>query len=436
MYRLFLFLLFAFLFSNCSKEAPYPTPPDPTATAMLEAIDETALPLSAQPLEWQDESLRFLDAFSDTKVVGMGEATHGTSEFFEAKHRIFQYLVEQHGFRILVMEADFGESLLINEAIQAGDRSAIEALMKEKMHFWTWRTREVQQLLEWMCDYNLGKAAEERVHYVGVDCQYNTFHPAGVLQYLQEYAPGMANTFSPLLSEIQVATKNQFPEYTEADFQSLLNEIDTLSSTLLQEKDALVAASSEADFQLHLQILELCRQSALVVYGYASGNNENLRDPFMAQNTLWWQSHLEERKAVLWAHNAHVAMDINYNAQGFHLRQLLGEDYQVIGFSFSKGHFTAVREGGNLGTQSIEAPPRSGSMNGRFSESSLKNFAVEIEALNQYPEWADFLSQSSLTMLNIGSVYTGEADDYYWRFRRTYFDMLIYFDETTATWLL
>ena len=152
-------------------------PVDPVTASLLKTLDEELVPLSTDPMLWTNDELQFLDAVSDHAIVGLGEATHGSAEFFKAKHRMLKYLVENHGFKIFAIEADFGESILINQAVLNSDKSQIENLMKEKMHFWTWRTNEVRDLLYWMCDYNVGKAESEKVQYWGVDCQFNTFHP-------------------------------------------------------------------------------------------------------------------------------------------------------------------------------------------------------------------------------------------------------------------
>jgi len=100
----------------------------------LNSILEIELnPLAANPLEWTDDELRFLDKFSSKKIVGLGEATHGTAEFFDAKHRIFRYLVENHGYKVFAFEADFGESVFLNAAIQNGNCDQIKEIMTSKM---------------------------------------------------------------------------------------------------------------------------------------------------------------------------------------------------------------------------------------------------------------------------------------------------------------
>ena len=86
-------------------------------------------------------------------MLGLGEATHGTSEFFNMKDRIFRYFVEEHGFRAFGFEMDFGESLIFEEYVQGGEGD-IEELMVKKMIFWIWRAEEVKQLLILMREYN------------------------------------------------------------------------------------------------------------------------------------------------------------------------------------------------------------------------------------------------------------------------------------------
>lgn len=171
--------LILFITISCEKKS-YEKP----FYKLVQSLESELNPLSEDPLLWSNDDLKFLDPIGNKSIIGLGEATHGTAEFFKSKHRILKYLVEKHNYKIFAFEADFGESLLINEAIQKSDSNSIEALMKNKMHFWTWKTEEVKDLLVWMCTYNLNKSAQEKVQYLGIDCQYNTYHPDMVKEYL------------------------------------------------------------------------------------------------------------------------------------------------------------------------------------------------------------------------------------------------------------
>ena len=172
-YPLFMVLSFVFHLS-CSNDPEEPPVLDdsPTDTSLLvNALEDELNPLTNNPLAWNENELNFLDPLADKSIIALGEATHGTAEFFNAKFSMFKYLVEKHDFKILAIEADFGESLLINDAIQRGATEEIEDLMRTKMIFWTWRTEEVKNLLEWMSEYNKDKSDDEKLQYLGFDCQ-------------------------------------------------------------------------------------------------------------------------------------------------------------------------------------------------------------------------------------------------------------------------
>lgn len=134
-------------------------------------LNKIIKPLGSNPLTLTDEELKVFDEYKDVKVIGLGEATHGTKEFFQIKQRLFQYFVKNFGHRVFAFEMDYGESLIIDDYIQTG-KGDLTKIMKDEMHFFTWRTTEVRDLIEWMKNYNIGKTDDQRLHLYGVDCQY------------------------------------------------------------------------------------------------------------------------------------------------------------------------------------------------------------------------------------------------------------------------
>ena len=127
---LFLIVSLAVFAFACKKDEEHI---DPVTTSLVETLDQELVPLTTDPTQWTDDELQFLDAVSDQAVVGLGEATHGSSEVFRAKHRMLKYLVENHEFKIFAIEADFGESIFINQAVLNSDKSQIESLMKSTL---------------------------------------------------------------------------------------------------------------------------------------------------------------------------------------------------------------------------------------------------------------------------------------------------------------
>lgn len=439
--HLFLLLFSSLLLGSCSEDPPELNL-DPETEILVNILKDEMNSLGKNPLSWSDKDLVFLDKLAGKSVIGLGEATHGSAEFFDAKHRIFKYLVEKHGYKIFAFEADFGESLFINEAVQKGNASEIEGLMKSKMHFWTWKTEEVKELLEWMCTYNQGKSDEEKVHYMGMDCQFNTFHPSLVMEYLNELNVPFLNFADSILQLAETETQNNFETFSPASFNSYLEELEALQDSLTAHKLALVAASSEDDFQLHSRVLEITRQVSEVRYYWQTQQYAtNYRDKYMAENTLWLRDYFDGEKIVVWAHNGHIA-DMEYGNTGMmgnYLSYALADDYCTLGFLFSQGSFTAVgtedSQHSGLGVQVLDTIPKENSLNAIMSYTQEPAFSIEIKRLQSYLNWFVAFNKD-LQYFQMGAVYNNKPGDYYSTFDPFYFDYLIYFDKSTASVLL
>jgi erythromycin esterase len=106
----------------------------------------------------------------DARIVSLGEATHGTREFFQMKHRMLEFLATEMGFNIFSIEANMPEAYRLNDFVLngAGDPKKLLA----GVYFWTWNTGEVLDMILWMCDFNaLGKG---RLQFTGFDVQTTT----------------------------------------------------------------------------------------------------------------------------------------------------------------------------------------------------------------------------------------------------------------------
>ena len=103
------------------------------------------------------------------KVVGMGEATHGTSEFFAMKHRMFRYLVEEQGFTVFGLEASMPDCMAMDDYVLNGKGDPKAAVSSQG--FWTWTTQEVLDLIKWMRSYNIDPKHKKKLRVVGYDMQ-------------------------------------------------------------------------------------------------------------------------------------------------------------------------------------------------------------------------------------------------------------------------
>ncbi len=102
-------------------------------------------------------------------IVGLGEATHGSREFFLMKHRVFRYLVENKGFTIFGLEASMPDCLAMERYVATGEGDPKAAVMAQG--FWTWSTEEVLDLIKWMRTYNADAKHTNKLHVVGFDMQ-------------------------------------------------------------------------------------------------------------------------------------------------------------------------------------------------------------------------------------------------------------------------
>lgn len=412
---------------------------------LVQELNQRLIPLDASPLELTDNDLSVLDSLRDAKIVGLGESTHGTKEFFQMKHRVFRYLVENYGHKVFGFEADFAESLYINNYITKGEGDLRE-LMVNRMHFWTWKTEEVLQLLEWMREYNTGKAPRDQIHYYGFDCQFTTWQPDLILEYLERTLPGLRDMASPVLEEAKALTSSSYESMSEETYNAFQSQLGSLLDQLIADKDVLIANSSPDEYEINKQLLNTIIQAIIVRYQYFNDTDgTNSRDRFMAENAIWLADFFgRDTKITLWAHNAHVARDNSYSqigAMGYYLNETLGDLYRVIGFAFSKGSFTAVGRDqsgnytGNM-THEITAIPRDNSINFLFYWASHPDFVFRLDTIPAGSQWDNWLD-TPRPFLTIGAVFNGDLSNYYLTLDiRGHYDWIIYFENTQASTLL
>ena len=431
-----------FLALSCNKE-DNPTPSSETElsereTELVGLLQNEATPIGTSPLQIPDSDLAVFDRLADTRIVGLGEATHGTREFFQMKHRIFQYLVENHGYDAFVFEMDLAEAMIFDRWIQGEDNSDLTTLMRERMYFWTWRTEEVAQLFRWMKRYNEKQVENSKIHLLGVDTQTPGYGLDELENLVAEAEPVLADSIRNLNPTYRTLL-NFYPNQAQAEADKVNAGIAATQELLKREKERLIAGSSAYNYQWMQRLARHMEQVASYQYQLHFQKDYRLRDQYMAENTDWFFDLLgEETQLALWAHNGHVAKDPTYGnapSQGGHLFQTHQSDYQVVGFGFSTGRFTAV--GGPLQTYSIPEIPASErpSFNFIFSNATDEGFILDLRAV-QDPTLREWL-QNHKRFLQLGALYQTPVNQYYDLIPLTqYFDFLVYFDKTLNSVLL
>jgi erythromycin esterase-like protein len=147
----------------------------------------------------------------EARIVALGEATHGTREFFQLKHRMVEYLATRKGFTIFSIEANMPEAYRLNKYVLAGDGDPKQLL--KGMYFWTWNTEEVLDMILWMRDFN--KSGKGRIEFTGFDMQNPTVPIETVRDFLlvrdAAYYHGMAEAlYKQVPDAAQQASQQRF----------------------------------------------------------------------------------------------------------------------------------------------------------------------------------------------------------------------------------
>ena len=295
----------------------------------------------------------------DARVVALGEATHGTREFFQMKHRVLNYLVHEKGFTAFGIEATWPEVNRINDYVHTGEGDP--AVLLAGQYFWTWSTQSVLDMIEWMRSYNASRGASEALSFLGFDMQFPGMAIYNVGRFLQPIDSADADSLAVLYecmdaNDARGRFARRYSDRTASYQNACRQQIDEAHAFLISNRDRLEAASSTGAFARALRSARLVQQyEDMVVQRVPFA-----RDQYMAENAIWLlEQEGPDAKIVLWAHNLHVSTRTGW--MGMHLREVFGDDLVIVGFDFFAGSFTAVTQTGTgefsgLGTHTVLAP--------------------------------------------------------------------------------
>ncbi len=133
-----------------------------------------------------------LDRFADAKVVLLGEASHGTAEFYRARAAITRWLIERHGFSIVALEADWPDAASLDRYVRARPAPPHAEPPFRRFPTWMWRNIEVEAFVEGLRAWNLDRPPELRAGVYGLDLYNLSASIRGVLNYLDSHDPQAA----------------------------------------------------------------------------------------------------------------------------------------------------------------------------------------------------------------------------------------------------
>lgn len=366
---------------------------------VVDWIKQNAMPLKSTLAGQGFEDLRPLGAaLGDARVIALGEATHGSAEFFQMKHRMLEYLVAEKGVTLFGIEASWPDSLAANHYVLGGPGDPYKVVAK--MRFWTWDTEEVVAMVKWMRAWNADKA-HRKVQFIGFDMQSPVPAVRALLAYIEKTDPKLV---APARADLQVfANELAMPDQlSPAEHDAVVARVAALLAVFDEHKTQWVKKTSAAAWAEARHMAEIVQQAD---QSFRSGA---VRDRAMAANVLWMLEQAgPSSKAMLWAHNGHVGIYDDRETMGTVLRKRLGKDYAVVGLGFGQGGLQAMPlPFGSGGLREFTTPPPPpGSLDGTFAATGLPLFALELRELPREGPAAEYFAHPH-AMKGIGSHYS------------------------------
>lgn len=419
------FLLF-FLFFSCAKNE-YPT--------------QTTQPLPSYPLQSSADLDVILEQIGNASVVMLGEASHGTHEYYQWRADLTKRLIQEKGFDFIAIEGEWADSYRVNQFIKGPQKDSLQAVallrQYDRWPTWMWGNREVASLITWLNRYNQRQPATQKTGFYGLDvyCLWESI--SELMPYIQnndtltKIAREVAGCFQPFGGDGQ--------EYA----LSVLNS----SATCKAQTERLYRSVFTATGGAATEAAFVAQQNVLVAYNaeryysamvQSNALSWNIRDEHMAQTVeRLLQFHGPDSKVIIWAHNTHIG-DARYtdmaSAGEINLGQLMRERYgrenvYTIGFGSYEGKVIAATDwGGAIETMNVPSAQRGswehllhqqGGGNRILLSSELKT----ISSLNK-----------AIGHRAIGVVYApyNERGNYVPSILPERYDAFLYFERTTA----
>lgn len=295
-------------------------------------------------------SIEDMEVPEGTRIIALGEATHGNREFQQLKKDVFEQLVEKYEVRAFALEGDFGGCEYVNRYIHRGEGTAEEAAAA--IGFAIYRTKEMADLIEWMRSYNENAPAGEDLRFYGFDMQRTSY----TFRYLLEAAGdlGLDTAALEALRDGEDISSSASREEKTGIYRDLREKLEEMGEG--KETDA------EKEFAIHLADSLLQNTELFRAYEETPEESNGIRDCFMAENALWILEREEKRgnhMIFLSGHNGHMQQYGTYpggkdKVMGNLLSDQIGEDACfVIGTDFYKTSCSMPRSSGGRMTRTF-----------------------------------------------------------------------------------
>ena len=419
---------------------------------LARAIAHVATPLAGTPADFDP----LLELAAGARFVLIGEASHGTHDFYRLRAELTKRLIREHGFCAIAAEADWPDAYRVNRYVRGGDEPDAEASLRgfERFPQWMWRNADVLDMVGWLRAHDETRARPARVGFYGLDLYSLHASMAAVLAYLDRVDPEAARR-----ARARYACFDQFGEEAESYGRALalgLGEtceqevVAQLVDLMRRRAEATRAAGlvdGDAAFEAEQNARVVAHAEEYYRQMYARGvSTWNLRDTHMADTLDALAAHLgPDARIVVWAHNSHVgdSAAMGWEREGIvreqrdeitlgHLcRERHPGETVLIGFSTYDGTVTAAHDWGEPAERMRVRPALPGSYEELFHATGVPGFLLRLDQLG---EASGALHEWHLQRA-IGVVYrprTERASHYYHVRLPAQLDAIIHLDHTRA----
>jgi erythromycin esterase-like protein len=391
-----------------------------------------------------------LDLIGDARVILLGEASHGTHEFYATRARITQRLIETGRCHAVAVEADWPDAYRVNRFVLGRSQdSTPEKALGDFKRFpqWMWRNRDVVEFVTWLHKFNQGRAPTQRIGFYGLDLYSMYASIEAVVGYLDKIDPVAARK-----ARSRYACFDQHNEDSQSygiaasvgvqcEEEAIAQLVDLRAHRAgYLSRDGLLAQDEQFFAE---QNAHLVKNAERYYRGMFSGrvNTWNLRDRHMAETLGALLNHLGARwkpaRVVVWAHNSHLgdARATEMAERGeLNLGQLAREKYGAdtfnLGFTTCEGTVSAAPDWGESVERKRVLPALPESIEAVMHETGLPDFLLNLR---------DAAMRESLDAARlqraIGVIYRPESErhsHYFFARVSAQFDALIHRDRTRA----
>lgn len=390
-----------------------------------------------------------LDMAHGRELVLLGEATHGTQDFYRMRAQITRRLIVEEGFDAVAIEGDWPDTWRVNQFVQGeGDADADAALDDyQRFPMWMWRNREMRDFIMWLRAHNAARPPEARVGVYGLDL-YSMYQSAdAVIRYLERVDPAQAalarRRYAALdhVREPQAygyaAAAGARPDAREAVVAQLLQlRADALLHLSL---DGLAALDAQFFAQQNAEVVVDAEQYYRSMFGRRL-NTWNLRDAHMHRTLCALARYRQQRsgsgRIVVWAHNSHVgdarATESHLRGEwnlGQLVREAAGSKALLVGFSTYTGHVSAASQCDGEVEHKWVRPALPDSYEHLFHSTGMDRFFLPLQGAESEPLRETMLERA------IGVIYLPQSEresHYFWSSVARQFDAVFHLDETSA----